>query len=295
MIICVIRKVKVFFHNFQKSLLPQPAYYRYVARSPFIQTLRYIIVLLFLLNIIIFVLGLYQFNPIKISNSVQTLITSLEKYPSNLVINIHNGSLLTTYNRPFLYWIDFGEKTRLLVVVDETATPEKINEYQSDILITSREFVLHNTQQKSKLLILPLSYLNDQTIRKESFDPIIFILTKIQGLFFVLYFLLFIGLFVFFFATSVLVTFFYVFLVHSMVFIIMKLFRHRKIRFKKTYQIALHSVTLPLVVDYGLNTFSFRNEYLPLLYLILSTIFIFGGIYEAYVDTDETTVKRKLH
>ncbi len=293
-----MRKVKSFLHVFENSLFPTSSYYKKVfLRTPLNFSFKYFLSLIILLNFI-FLLSLgWRFNPQKISNILSSLTSAFEKYPEDLVINIKNGLAFTNYNHPYFLWLDYQNKKKLLFVVDETALPEKIQTYKSFGLLTSREIVLNLNQTKNQTFsTLPLNYISNQTITKEKISLFTMFLKRLVKNFFLIYIILTLTVAVAVFLFSLLINLFYITTAAFIVFFSYRLILKRKTHFKKIFQVGLHAVTLPFVIDYftviskpALNLkFNLPSSELlfPVSFLILLSIFTFAGIYTAHSPKD---------
>ncbi len=288
------RKVKTFFHVFQGSFFPHAVYYRKITRSPFSFSLKYFISLIFILNFIFFCYVVLKYNPTRLNNFLVNLTQVTRSIPKELVININNGALFTNYNRPYFFWLKNKDKKNLLLVIDETASPEKIDTYNSYILITNREIVIKKKLSSLKdFRIFPLKNFNKKIIDQKDFQKTATFFTFLHNFFYFFYFIAIFCLFIFLPLLSLGITFFYLTIISLLVYLFFKTYYHKKIHFKKTLQLSFHAVTLPLLLDYFLmifkptfpvNIHSQLSIPAPLIFLILLTIFVFAAVYEAYQD-----------
>ncbi len=273
-----MQKVKTFFHIFINSLLPQANYYHKLIKTPFSFSRKYFLTLIFTANflfVIFFLIRLQQSNYLSLKN---TLPDSLEAYPKDLVITVENGMLRTNSERPYLYWLDVGKTKRLIAVVDETATSDEIQAYNSILLFTSTNAVVKNNKSFKEI-----TYGKDLKIDRKYVDNLRTDLKNLlaMGSVVSLVFFIFIAPFVFALFYAV-----YFFVITLLAFFIFKMFA-RKVRLSKSFQLSLHATTLPVVIDYCLCLFKpevARFPIIHLIFLILSFIFIFSGIFEAYLD-----------
>lgn len=284
-----MQKVKTFFHVFVNSLLPQAPYYHKLAKTPLYFSVRYFLTLVFTVNLvfsILFVGKLYNLGFFSLKDSV---LQSLEQYPKELVITVRNGILQSTYGRPYFFWLDFNKQKRLLAVVDESASPNKISQYNSVVLLTAKQLVI-----KTDKGIKEIPYGNKEIIIKNSnVEQIknhggrLFITL---GLFLLLFFIL-IAPFIF---SLMYAVYFHILSMFAVFFF--KIFA-KKVKLSKSFQVGLHAATIPVIIDYGLCLFKPEIAQTSLIYFVffaVSFVFIFSGIYEAYLDP-VTRVHRHLH
>ena len=290
-------KVKTFLHVFWKSLLPQSEYYQKILTTKFRFSLRYFLTLIIIINIVFIVHLFFRFNPKRIINLTDNIINTLNNIPDDLTIIINKGTLMTTYNRPYLFWLNDQEKTKLLLVIDQNATPEMIRQYQSYLLVTAKEIVINPDKIKQKTQSIPLNYTINQTIDKKSFTAVSKSLSRIKALLPFFYFVFFIIMVALTPLFSSLVTLLYLAIACLITYVIFHFFMQKRIHAKKIIQISFHAVTLPLLVDYFFIMFqrlvttgivslpNIKPIPFPYLFIALLTVFVFGGTYEAYLDS----------
>lgn len=289
------RIVKTFFHTFIKSLFPNPGYYSKIIRSPFPSSFKYFLTFLLVLNVSLIFFIAVKYNPNKVNLFLSSLSASLDRYPNDLIISVHKGRLITNYNRPYLLWLDKQTEKNLLLVIDETATPNKIKLYGTSALLTSREVVVSETQT-GNASVFPLQYLDDQKITKQQMNSFVQLINKINAFFPILFILGLLILVILIPLASFIVTFVYLFLASIIVFFVFKLFLQKHFHFRRIFQISLHAVTFPLLLDYSFmmvrptinNGPSFlmaiKQIPFPMLFLIILAVFVAVGVYEAHGD-----------
>lgn len=281
MIIFRMTKVKKFVKTLGNSLVPDAYYYRKIAHLPFHFSFSYLLTLILLLNLIFTILLAIKFFPTKSSKMISNLVSALEAFPKELKVQIDQGNLITTYNRPYFMWMNDGAKKKLLLVIDESATAVKIDEYKSNVLITSNEIVIKNNKN---VVSLPLSRLPFQNISKQEVVQWANRLKSINQLWPFIFLPVLMIVFIFLSIGSTLSTLFYLIIASFVNLIVYRLILVKKFAFKKIWQLSFHAVTLPLILDYGLMIF--KTQPLPILFLILSSVFVFCAIYEAYLDNE---------
>lgn len=286
------RKVNTFFHVFKQSLFPKPGYYKKIPKSSFNFSLKYFISLILILNFLLVFFIIIQYHPQRINRNLNSLIISLKTFPKDLVINIRKDRLFTSYDHPYLFWSKVNGKLKLLLVIDETANAAKINQYNSYVLITNNKAVFKtDNQPANNFYVVPLTRFGDQTLNINSVKKIIQTLINFQSLLIFIYPAIVIMLLIILPVSSFLTTLFYLSIISLIVYIIFKVYFHKKIHYKKTFQISLHAVTFPLILDYFLIAFKpsigLNIKLKPIIppsvtFVILLAIFVFTAVYEAY-------------
>lgn len=288
------RIVKSFLHVFLNSLIPNAPYYSKILKTKFSFSLKYIVSLILILNLVFIAVFSLRFNPGKIGSIFDRLVLTLDKFPSDLTISLRKGTLKTNYNRPYFLWLDYQNKKKLILVIDESASPQKIDIYTSILLLTTRELVINNKKYNQTSTIIPLAYFGNQTINKQNIALIAERLVTLRKLLPIILIAILALLIIIIPISSVLITGFYLLLINIVVYGLTKLFIIKKAHFKKTLQISFHAATFPLVLDYFLIAFQpalklgrnppnvLQQIPFPLLFLILLTVFAFAGVYEAH-------------
>lgn len=264
-------KIKDIFIN---SLIPNSKFYKTILKKKFYFSFLYFFAFLFVLNLLMFSIIALKINLSLNLKNFKQLINTLDKLPKNLIININNGYLSTNQTMPILFW---KENKKLIMVIDETATNEKINQYNSKLLLTSANIV-YSDRSKSYIAI-PYTK-TDIKITKEEIIKIKSIILKVMPLIIALTSFYFIILNPFFITIFLSI---YLGLISLIAFLIYKS-NIKKITFKKVFQISLHAVTLPVIIYVVLM--SFNNMILNILssyiFLLLSFAFILISVYDTY-------------
>ncbi|MBI3366093.1 DUF1189 family protein [Candidatus Roizmanbacteria bacterium] len=274
--------------------------------SSFSSSFKYFLAMLFVFNMVFVTSIFIRHDPKKINTILSAFSLHLAQYPQDLTVSIKKGKLITNYNRPYLLWLDYEDKKNLFLVIDETATPKKIQLYKSFILLTSSELVVNDTKTRS-FSTLPLSYINDQKVTKEKVNQFVNGIDAIRSLFPLVYIAV-----VFFFLTilpiaSLIVTFLYLLFSSCVVFAVYRFFAKKHFKFKRILQVSFHAVTLPLLLDYTLiilrptikmNPHLFtplRQIPFPILFIIILSFFVAAGVYEAHADEVKESHKKTHH
>ncbi len=289
-IILRMKKVKTFIHVFINSLIPQTSYYPKILHTNFFFSLQYYILLLLVLNIIFLVSLPFKYSPNKINAGLNALVTSLKQYPDDLKITISGNSLITNYNRPYFMWLNDNGHETLLFAVDESGGVQNTG-IKPLLLLTSKDLQVNfGSNQPS---VIPLKNLKIKTIDKRLINSLATSITIFQHMLPLFAAGLFVIMLVLIPAGSLIINTLYVLIASFVAYAVFRLFVKHRPSFKKTLQISFHAVTLPLIIDYFLtivkptiytnsNNVPKIPSSLPFLFLILLSVFVFGGIYEAH-------------
>lgn len=220
-----------------------------------------------------------KFNPVRVIKWKTHLTANLADYPDDLIINVDNGNLMTTYNRPYFLWVDNYDKKRLLLVIDQTALPDKIREYRSVFLLTGNSFVVRKNDHLTVVPLKNLSFQVDKLLLVDAAKSITTGLLLIIFSVFILFLILIFPLIIFF------ANLFYLLIISLFVLIVLKILSH-KISYKKILQLSFHSSTIPLIISYGLC----RLHPLCLSFLIL--MFLSAAVYETYFDKSPAKISQ---
>jgi hypothetical protein len=287
-----MKKVKAFFYIFFKSLIPNYSYYTKILKIRFLFSFKYFVSLIVFLNFLLGVSLLYRYSPQKINFWLKSVDSALANFPSDLNIFIDKGYLISSYNRPYFFWLrDEKERLKLVFVIDESASEEKINQYQTKALLTKTDLFI---KEAGKVKKIPLSSFNQIIFNKETSKIIRQRLFFIEKFFYIFYFFIFLFILVSTFLFSFLINLFYLFIASLLVFVLLKLKPEKKYHFKKVFQISFHAATLPLFLDYLSFSFPYflpvrvhlpiKPLPFPLIFLFLLIIFVIVGVYEAYYN-----------
>jgi len=275
-----MKKIKTFFHVFINSIIPNDKYYHKILSVKFCFSLKYLISLVIILNILFVSFYSIKLNPIFIRSVLNNLNSSLDSFPKELVITVNDKSLNTTYNRPYFLWLDVMNKKNLLIVVDEKATPEKIKEYNSCLLVTSKEIIMKN-KFTGKTSTYSLEKVQDQKITKSTISGIQKVINTINA-YLPLLFVLIVALALIILTFTSIIMFLIYSLVSSIIlFFLFKYLFKKTPRYKKILQISFHAITLPIIIDYVLVMFNVGSKILPFSFFFLVLVFVGAGIYEA--------------
>jgi len=294
-----MKKVKAFFYVFLKSFIPNSSYYTKILKIRFLFSVKYFIALIVFLNFLVGLSLLYRYSPQKVNYWLKTFYSALNNFPSDLNVFIDKGYLISSYNRPYFFWLnDEKGRLRLFFVIDESASFEKMDQYQAKALLTKTDFFIKMANQTKRI---SLNSFDKIILNKDTVKIILKPLSLIKTFFYPLYFFIFLLVFILIIGFSFVINLFYLFLASFLVFVLLKLKSKKKYHFKKVFQISFHAATLPLLLDYLTFNFPYllpikvrlpiKPVPFPLLFLFLLTIFIIIGVYEAYYHNHH----QKLH
>lgn len=281
------KNVKTFFSDFRNSLLPQPIFYRHLLRAPLSRSFSYFIMLIFFLNALFLLLFFAKIKPTRLIQFTNEVITELHAFPTDLTVHLNNGHLISSANRPYFFWINHDDEKILIGVIDETATPEKINSYSSFFLLTDKTLVLNRNKLPIGSESISLSGINGTIDRSGalSFAKLISHIFPFAMILFLLVALLILPI------VTVIINSIIIALASIGAYILFRFFT--KIHtLKKTFQLTLHAATLPLII---VGIISFLNptiHYLRTPLFLLLIIFSLCALYEAYIDRNYRSVKK---
>ncbi len=290
-----MKKVKTFFHMFYNSLIPHVRYYSHILRIPFATSLKYLLLLIVILNIVFTGSLITKYNPSQLNKTIDAGIASLRSYPKYLTIFVGKGSLMTNLNQPFFFWMNTPNQNQLVAVIDEYAEPSKIKEYHSLLLFTRKDIVTQDSTTQ-EVTAIPYSSGSVQTITKSSIEKIVTLAERVKTLLPLLYLVAVIAALIALPTASFITTMMYLLISSLVIFLFYRFIVQKRFTLKRIIQISFHAVTLPLCIDYILIIFrpsleiSSASVYaitpppFPVLFFLLVAIFIAAGVYEAHND-----------
>ena len=293
-----MKKVKSFLRIFQQSFFPSVVYYKKLSRVNFKISLLYFIFLVLILNITLITSLILKNSPKKINNLLSSVTKVLEEFPNDYTIQIKQGSLITSYDKPKFFWLDYLDKKIPLLVIDKNLLLKQAKLYLSLSLLTS-EGVMINPKflcPKIGLIRIPLSYFNNLTFNKQTALLGYSFINSLKQSFIFFYIVSVFLIFLLITFSSLIVLTIYLLLSTLLVFLIFKFFLRRRFYLKKTFQIGFHAITFPLVLNYFLMvlpkinfpfTFDIPLTIFPLAYFLVILIFIFAGNYFAHLSNHD--------
>ncbi len=274
--------LKDFYTHFKKSLIDF-SYYSELIATNFYTSLKYLFTLLIfvaLINGLVLAVVLATYLPQIPNFIVKAKSTILSFYPSDLVLTVKNSELSTNVQEP--YYLDPVEITRTLnkipskkiehfVTIDTAGSMEKFDQYKTAILVTknmviaqksdggyeAESFNSFNTANQ-ELIITKDKY--DQLVGK--FLPYLDQLKTISlGLMAGAIILWpFVG------GALYLSNKFLYLAVFSIIFLIIAKIMKKQLSYQKIFQLGMHALTLPIIIDLIQNLFHF---YIPFIYPVI--------------------------
>lgn len=278
-----MQKIRTFWHAFKHSLIPVDQYYRKILKTPFRFSVKYYIALILIVVTITTVAKATVFIVRYPPNLLTELLQEAEEsYPDDLVISINElGRLSTNAEKPYILFSPIDKNPMPLVVVDPKAQDDKIFEYDSNVLFTETRMIV---RADSMLYTFTYDVNSPMRITRSDIEKAainadvildsywIFALSILIGVILVAPLLVFIG------QTLMLIIAAFIF------FILLKFVsKKRNITYQKIFQISLHTITGPMVIQGILFTFGLYPV-IEYWYIILTYIFLAGGIFEAYFE-----------
>jgi hypothetical protein len=272
-------KVKTFFHIFLNSLLPHYPYYHKLIHTRFTFSLRYFAVFVlatyFLFSTLLAAKLYVRFGLPQLSSSFRK---ALDSYPADLVVTIKDGKLTSNHDRPYFLWMDHNDKKVLLAVVDESASPEDIYEYNSVVLASANALTIRQYHDRTSITSIPLEGIS-MIIQKQVVVNVTEKIFQLMLPIFIataLFFVLVVPTLVF------IADFFYVVIASILIYFLFKL-RLKHLSLQKTLQLSFHATTLPLLINYSLALVGLRTSMVPFAFFILLLIFLTVAVYETYI------------
>lgn len=263
-----MRKIKNFLNTFKKSLTDLN-YYKEIVKAPFRFSLKYLFFLLFVLTLISslkIAVGLSFIIP-----KAPQLVTSAKEgiksfFPAGLVVTVRNGELSTNVKEP--YYIELpmlaGLKETHFITIDTKASVDDIQSLKTLILVTKKSAVIKD--QNNGLRVYPFSDIKETVVLdKDSYNqmvgkllPYLDLLPRILTILLILAILVWPFVGAAFWLLGQLVYLLIVSLLLLLVVAIMK----RKIRYSKIYQMSMHALTLPILIQFILSFFGIDLPFL---------------------------------
>ena len=250
-------KIKTFFRTFIRSITSF-SYYQDVIKSPFSFSYKYFFFFCFVVvTTATSILGVF------IAREVPPFLARVEHYgrnlfPADLLIEIKNGKLRINRPEPFVIPVPVellvdqpvaisDQKQLRAFVYDQKAEVTTFDEYNS--MIVANNQVLMIKDQNSGIRVLPIKDFQNVTIDKPMIDAGLdsfAVYTRYAVPFLIA--LIFVGLAAF----LVLEKLSSVFMLSVIVSLLARILVGLKLPFKKYYQIGLHTLTLPTLVEIGM-------------------------------------------
>lgn len=256
----MLKKLSTYNYVFWKSI-SSFKYYQDVVKTKFSFSFKYFWTFSLFLGLIISIPLNFTVIPAvnQFVNRAQTRLPNL--YPQDLVITIKDGQVSTNVAEPLRFPIPYelftdtppaisDQKQQYLITIDTNAQVENYKSSQSLIFITRDNLVITEDLDGSYRLF-PISDIDDITIDKPQIDSLVNLLLPwfkylpwLLGIIIFLVFIIFLPL---------LRLISLVFL--SLILLVGANLLKLNLNYKKIYQIGLHSLTLPTLIQVGIAAF----------------------------------------
>jgi len=289
-------KIKTFWHTFSKSLT-SINYYREIVEAPRAFSMKYFVTLALLVSIAMTSSIMISTAP-KVKTSVTELLNqTVQAFPEDLIITSQDGKLSINRTEPFIVPSPKDMETNTpqapnvknLLVFDPAGTIDDLDKYQTVILINEANMIARS--ETGQVQTSPLkNFPNGEFARKDAVE----LAQKLQPMANAL--IAVIALVVF--AATVIYNF-----VGKLVYLVIPAFvfwmvgKFRNVTagapalgtFGKNYQVAIHSMTLPVLAETAFLAFGFVVP-IPLWFLALHVVL---GLVVVYVLSTPTTAEGK--
>lgn len=263
-------KIKAFLYVFQKSI-SSFSYYREIVKTKFLFSFKYFFSFsLFLALVTTFVLSLVVLPPVSLFiNRFQTRAEFL--FPADLVLTVHNGKLSTNAIEPLRFPIPFelftdtpgaisDQNQEYLVTIDTNAGVDAYKNSRSLIFVTGESLVVGRENEQR---IYSLQDFGDVVIDKTYVTDLF---TKINPWLKLAPFILVIFFFLTFALVLPIMRLFSLCVLTLILLCAAKLMKIN-IGYQKLFQIGLHALTLPTLIQIAITAFNVRVP-IPFFYAI---------------------------
>ena len=274
-----MKKLATYQYVFWKSI-SSFAYYRDVVKATFSFSFKYFLVFSGLIGLLLTISLSFTLIP-PVSGFVRRLETrAVSLFPADLVISVKNGQMSTNVTEPlrFPFPVELfsdtpgaisDQKQQYLVTIDTKAKTEDFTTSRSVLFVTRDNLVI--ADRNGGYRVYPLKDMGDITINKKGVDEFLAKSLPILKLLPILLIVLFFLLFTLALPLSRLVSL----AVLSLLLHIASRFMSLQLGYKKIYQIGLHAMTLPTLIQIVMTAFGlippipFFNSILYLLYALV--------------------------
>jgi len=227
-----------------------PDFYRGLRDKPLSFSFKYFYLLITILAVVFTVITSMEFVPVAVSLFRSVGPAIIERFPDELVVTIKDGTASTNVSEPYIIPISQDieqnavnpQKNFLVIDTQNEVTLDRIREYDASLFLTRDAFIMQGSN--NQLRIQDLRSFPDMTIDKARVAAFVGKMAPLAK---------FVGPLV------VLVTFAGIFIVHNfklVYFLIAALLvwaivsiKKLDLGYKKSYQIAMHAATLPLLLS----------------------------------------------
>lgn len=275
-----MNKIKAAFYVFYRSLF-SPSYYNEVIRIDFKFSVKYFLVLALIASAIAFP-RIAEPITTDLSDGLITFEKTLvNAFPEDLIITITEGELSINQPEPYIFKmpeeaskeieIENAEKAPSnLLVIDTNGTLNDLETYDTLILVNKNNVLLRGN---NKIEVFPLKDYPDGEINKETAKTLVNEIGPfLDALPYIVLFFALLGTIIYYFGFRI----FYLIFV-ALILMAVGTLRGMKFKYVKYYQIGIHALSLPLLIEVLAGAFNFPINY-PFWFLALNVIIGILGI-----------------
>lgn len=282
------RKISAFFYVFKNSV-SNPDYYKELADTKFVFSLKYLYALLYFMSFLLGIVIAIQMVSLipKTPYFIQDVKSVMDNfYPDDLILTIEDGKLSTNFDTPYFIYLpsEIGDPSMRLITIDVGGSFEDVDRYKTVILVT--ESAIYYPSENG-YEIFPLSEIDSMVIDRATYEILI---EQINPYLDKIPFALYVGIFSMIFIAPFIIAIFSVsgklfYLVFGafILWLFAKIFG-RNLNYKQTYKMSMHFVTLPIIYSYIVE-YALGYHY-PYIYTFI--FLSFGGfiIYRVFSKTN---------
>ena len=240
-----MKKLKAFFYVFAKSLT-SPEYYKDLIKTTFGFSVKYYLVLVAFASLIAATANTLYIVP-EVKTELNIFVENAKSYfPEDLEIKFEDSQWEINKPEPYFFPLTTSEDSEVsnLVVFDKDGTIEDMETYNTIVLINEKNMIMVDPETNG-LKTYPLDEIPDTVINYEDFDQIITFAYKFINILPYFFFAIVVfGLLVYYLVMRAVYT-----AVMGLVVLLVSQLTSLKLDYKKSTQIALHTMTLPIVVS----------------------------------------------
>lgn len=249
------QKIKAFQYVFYKSLTSLP-YYNDIIKTNLKFSIKYFLAFAVLVSFVsaIIVSVRTSYDSDGPTSTVAQVVNELEDiYPEDLVITIKDGTLSTNKNVDITIKMleslsQSSPLPKYLIVFDSDGTINDFEKYDTVALVNEKNILINDN---GKIETYPISNFPNGTLDKTKYSTQI---NELRGLVQYLPILVTLAVFVGLLLVNIIYRLVYIFVIATALFIIGKSSKST-LKFSKFYQIGLHLVTLPMLLEVALLIF----------------------------------------
>ena len=258
-----------FFKNIKNSIY-NPEYYSNLLNKPFSYSLKYFLLLSFVVSLLLTIVFSFSTLP-KIKSFLDIAgKKAIQYYPDELQITINNGKASTNVNEP--YFIKTPEDLKIknidnLVVID-TKNNFSLTEFENykTLLLLTNNSLIYREKNNTKITIQSLKQIPNYTLNKPallSFFNKVSPYLKLVYPFFIILMLLF-------FFSALTLRLFYLLVAALLIWIVAKI-KKINIGYSKSYQLGMHLMTLAIIIT-QLVSLTLPRVHIPFLFTAITLL-----------------------